>query len=701
MDLLAGLAVDLARTSLYHSARGRRPELRYNRAPTMPNDERADLLLLNASNLPKTPIFPYAFVQVSAVARRFGLKTTSFDFLGAPKSSWRSLLEDLLKRHRPRMVGLHVRQTDSVVPSDYLPPPEGNPESYYLPVEETRHLVRLLRSLTDVPVVAGGSGFAAHPLRMAKALAVDFGVQGEPDGLFEHFDDVLAGRSLGKVPNLVHRVSRAYRANPRVFYPPSPSGEYDEALVAEMIRFYGDRTLLSGLMPHAPVEIARGCPFDCYCCNEPAVKGREVRYRDWKAVEADLALLERHGIRRVWLVCSEINLHPTRARELASHMAAINKGRRPDRRIRWRSYNLPRMAAEDLRAMLDAGFEPGWNDFPSLDDENLARCRVPFRTDTALAYYRTFLGWADTQPSPPDSRQTFCLFLGNAFADAKTISTTLRNVERHGLHARHKSAEVGAATRVFEMDGKLTCGHRKSLVSIGRKGEKRLDIVSPTFYYSPDLVAHLGSEKDVREFLQYVATTFLSTAYRRNRRWASFLGLSISPSGLARLMRRAKMRAVKALPIETDDPACASEIRAALRRIWACANEAAVRPMFFPEDQQNILGHVAEAVLRQLLRPRARRFRRVLRYLGIPHDRNGFHALSPYALSEILYRHSDSNSELIDDVCRRFSIRPDSIDLLALHFLLFESNVRIRPEYRELLFGSARASHSADRTKPR
>ena len=654
----------------------------------MSTDERSDLLLLNASNLPTAPVFPYAFVQVSAVARRFGVKVARFDFVGIPKPRWRSLLVDLLKRHRPRMVGLHLRQADSVVASDYVPPPEGTPADYYLPVEDTRELLRMLRLLTDVPVVIGGFGFTVHPMKTAKTLDVDFGVQGEPDGFFERFEDVLARRDLHKVPNLVYRQGRGYRANLRVFYPPPPFGEYHEDVIAELVRFYGDRPLLAGTLPHVPVEIARGCPFRCYFCNEPAVKGRTVRYRDWSAIEEDLAALERHGIRRVWLVCSEINIHPARAVEIAKRIAAINEGRRPDRRIRWRAYNIPRMKVADLRFMLSSGFEPGWNDSPSLEDRNLARCRVPFRTTAALSYYRSYLDWADAQPEPPANRQTFYLFLGNAFSDARTIRTTLWNVERYGLQARHELAAVGPATRVFEIDGKLNCGDSGALSSLGRKGKARFDVVSPTYYYPPRLIEHLGDEQSVREFLDYVASTFLSTAHERARHWSTFLGESISQEGLLLLMRDAKKaRAVKAAPVDTgEDPHLGILIKRTLRQIWAKPDERVIRPLFFPGKQQDLYDYVVPAVLMQLLRPHARAFKPVLRFLQIPHDRDGFHSLSPYGLARILYRRYDSNDELIQHVCHVHEIGPDTIDRLALRFLLQQCNVCIRPEYRGLLF---------------
>lgn len=645
----------------------------------MKNDDRVDLLLLNASNLPSAPVFPYAFIQVSAVARRFGVKVARFDFLDVPKARWRSLLMSLLHKYRPRMVGLHLRQADSVVAFDYLPPPESDPALYYLPVEETRALLQRLRALTDVPIVIGGFGFSAHPMQTARTLAVDFGVQGEPDGFFERFEDVLARRRLDRVPNLIYRRGRGYRANPRVFYPPAPVGEYDDAILAELTGFYGRRPLQP-----VPVEFARGCPHHCYFCNEPAVKGRKVRIRAWSAIEEDLLRLDRHGIRRVWMVCSEINVRPKAALELAGRMAALNKRRRPARRFRWCSYNIPHMRPAELRLMLSAGFEPGWNDFPSFDDRNLARCRVPFRSKTALAYYRSYLDWADAQPVPPKDRQTLYLFLGNAHADARTIRTTLREVERHGLQARHEVANVGPATRVFEIDGKLTCGSGRTLRSVGRKGVQAFDIVSPTYFYPPKLVNHLGSPKAVREFLAYVATTFLSTGYQRDRNWSKFLADSISPAGLLALMREAKKAG---LPTQAHDRRPVRKIARALARIWDRCDGNALRRLFSPGKERDVYDHVAHAVLVQLLGPHSLRFKPVLRFLGIPHDRDGFHALSPYALAEILYRRYRSNDELIRDVCRAHGFAPDSIDRLALRFLLHQSNIRIRSGYRRLLFG--------------
>ena len=94
------------------------------------------------------------------------------------------------------------------------------------------------------------------------------------------------------------------------------------------------------------------------------------------------------------------------------------------------------------------------------------------------------------------------------------------------------------------------------------------------------------------------------------------------------------------------------------------------------------------AVAIQLLRPHARAFRRVLRYLHIPTDRDGFHSLTPYRVAEILYRRWDSTEALLAETSKTCAIAPGSLDALALHYLIFENNVRIRREYRALLFPS-------------
>jgi hypothetical protein len=648
-----------------------------------------DLLLLNTSNYPSKEVYPYAFVQVSAVARRFGLCVARFDFVGLKPRKIRAKLTALLQQYQPRMIGLHLRQADTVVESDYRLPPGGDPASYYLPVDDTRDLVRWIRSQTPTPIVVGGFGFTTHPLRIARRLAVDFGVLGEPDAFFERFEDVLARNSLDQIPNLVYRRGGVYHETNRVFFPPSAQPEYTREIIDELVRFQRKYPGKDGNKPHVPVEISRGCPCRCYFCAEPFVKGRKVRIRDWDVVERDIRALDRRGLHRIWLVCSEINFDRKFSIEIARHMAALNRGRSPATMIRWRAYNLPRMSRRDLRTMIAGGFEPGWNDFASFEDRNLQRCRVPYRAADAIAYCRDFHDLAGKFSLNIEDIRTFYMFLGNAFSDARTIRTTLRRVDEWGLKQHHDAAVILAATRVFEMEGALNCGDGKSIFTAGRKGKTRVDIVGPTFHFSPDLVSHLGSETAVREFFDYVGETFLSTHHQDVKDWPEFLRCSVSAAGLRALMSEAKQCG----PVESvefdvgSDPVLAKRVQHKIARLWSQNNGNAIHELMHPGMKKGVSNFVAHGLLIQLLSPKTHAFKRILRYLGIPCDRDGFYDLSEYRVAELLYRRYRSNEELIADVRQHFNLSANTLDLLQLEYLLFDNNVRIRPEYRELLFG--------------
>jgi hypothetical protein len=350
--------------------------------------------------------------------------------------------------------------------------------------------------------VAGGFGFTALPLKTARALGVDFGVQGEPDGFFERFDDVLAGNNLdATMPNLVYRKDGNFVANPRVFYSPSPAGEYNDEILAELVRFYGDRALLAGTMPHVPVEISReAVPSIATSATSLHGEGpdrslpRLVRGRGRPGLCSIV-----NGIRRVWLVCSEINIHPAKAKELAARMAALNNGRSPRR-----PHPLARLqhpAHEHRRSCAPCSTRassPDGTTFRPSTTRTWPSAVFPFRSEVALsptiAAFSIGLTLSRRRPATaPRSTSSSA----TRTPMSSTIRTTLEKVESHGLQARHERAAVGVATRVFENDGKLICGDRQAaLERRERNGQRSLSIVvGPSYYYPPKLVEHLGSEQ--------------------------------------------------------------------------------------------------------------------------------------------------------------------------------------------------------------
>ena len=509
----------------------------------------ADLLLLNASNYAGQPIFPYAFVQVSAIARSRGLTVARRDLLGVPRQQWPQLVASLIARHRPRMVGFHVRQADSQYLDEYKEIDGSEPpDDPYLPVDDTRTLVEIVRSVTDVPTVAGGFGFSLHAQKMMPFLGTDYGVVGGPDAFFEAFD-ALAARDLSgadRIGNLLFWRGGEVQGGPQTYFGPLQAPEYDEAILAELVAFYdrhGVALSQDGDRDHAdvPVEILRGCPCRCYFCTEPHVKGRKVQARSLDAILTDVAFLADRGVRVLWFICSELNMGGMRfPLELADRMRRFNEGR-GDRRILWRAYAMPKpgMTRDQLEILMASGYLPGWNEFVSFDDDNLRACRMPYRVVDAVAYYRTLRELIrDDSLHLGTPLHKFEMFLGNAFMTPETMRTTLEIVDREGFSRDKFYGDSVGATRVYEIDGALTCGTPDQIFSFGPDGRTdRPDTLRPTFHYAPALLEALGGEAEVDAFVAYASRTLLTRNHQAGLDVLGFLTTHTTPPILAAHLR--------------------------------------------------------------------------------------------------------------------------------------------------------------------
>lgn len=641
----------------------------------------SDLLLLNATNLPWRPIFPYAFIQVSALGRRAGLDVRVLDLLNIPREKWRPLLASVIEQQQPRMVGLHIRQGDSVFLDDYYAPPAG-PRTIrnYFPVDDNRALVTILRSLTSAPIIAGGIGFTTHAHRMFEHLELDFAAQGDPDDVIANFENLLARRDLANVKSLMYRDGSELRINERGYYKPFAGREYTDGIVDEVIKFYGHSVLFGADPPTVPVEIMRGCPFSCFFCTEPYVKGKNFRYRDAEAVEADLEFLLARHIRRFWFVCSELDIQGTKfAMQLAERIVRLREktGGAP---IEWSAYALPRLEEDELRLLQRAGYVGALNDVLSLDDTNLRRARVPYRSKQAVAFLKavTKLDREEaesaanaaiaegkvraglTQRTPKELASILGLFLGNAHANADTIRNTLRRIEEEGLRENYSAGLSFPSTRVFAPGGQPICETTpRGLRTYGRDGtEREHDTLWPTYYYPDFLIEKLGTPDAVIEFMRYVGETFMSTGHRARKDWTAFL------------LRHTTIDALWSLVSEARLPATAGDLVRA-----AAGDRARLLDLFAPAPaQRNAVNSAAGELLAHLWTSLAPRLARVQQALAIEPG------WSEYRLVEHLSARFTTVEALMD------SVQPDATERLYLEWLLYANNVLLRPDYRELLF---------------
>lgn len=667
-----------------------------------------DLLLLNASNYPRQPVFPYAFVQVSALARTHGLTVARYDFLGRPRTEWPALLADLVAAHRPRMVGFHLRQADSLYLDEYRPVASVQPPADpYFPVDDTRLLIEQVRRLSDAPVVVGGFGFATHAVKLFDFFRPDYGVAGAPDAFFSSFDS-LARRDLGAaraVENLICRDAAGLHRGPDAYFPPLAHGEYDEAVFADLCAFYasGASTLSIGRLGavDAPVEIMRGCPCRCYFCTEPYVKGRKIQRRNLDAVMSDVEFLAARDIRSIYFICSEINMGGMEfPLELAACMERFN-ARRGSRHVLWKAYAMPRpgMSRDQLRYMMSAGYVPSWNEFVSFDDANLEACRMPYRTAHAVAYLNDVLELSsdpEVYHGPP--LRKFDLFLGNAFMTDRAMRNTLAVIDREGYAERHRQGTAISATRVFEPAGALICGDTSTVFSIGPAGELPApDVLRPTFHYAPELLARLGTFERVEEFLAFVSSTFLTCKYAENLDVLGFLASTCSATRFAEyLATRAEVgrlfsagiRAARAkAAVGSQQGAMHDEAADLSEALWTDPTEVRVRALHAPWTAPRAArAACAQMTMSLLLVFNSARLRPIYEHLGLA-DADA--RATPYRIMRELYARFDTNAQVVASVRETFSLDDESLPMLLTKYLLFANNVYIDPAYRPLLFEPA------------
>ena len=626
----------------------------------------SDLLLLNATNLPWRPIFPYAFVQVSAVARRHGLSVDVVDLLDVPRTRLADFLRSHLQTSNPRMVGLHIRQGDSVFIEDYFASPNGPQTTRsYFPIDDNRHLVRTLRDLTPVPIMAGGFGFTTHARRLYEHLELDYGVMGDPDDVFANFETVAAGRNLGGIQSLIHRDGGQVIANERGYFKPYEGIEYTDAIFDQLVRFYGHAQLFGANPPTVAVEVMRGCPFSCFFCTEPYVKGKDFRYRSLDVVEAELDALLRRQIRRFWFICSELDIQGVKfGLELSERIIRLREkhGGAP---IEWSAYALPRLEEDELRTLQRAGYVGALNDVLSLDDDNLRKARVPYRSKQAIGFLKAVvkldkedaaasanaevagakISAGLTQRTPKELAATVGLFLGNAHATPETIANTLKRIEDEGLRTYYRAGLPFPSTRVFAPDGEPICETTpRGLKSFGPEGERDVDFIHPTFYFADFLIERLGSPAAIVDFMRYVGETFMSIGHRSRKDWAWFLSNHSSTDAFATL---------SGLDFE------------------------ATRRLFSPHPMAKAAANAsAKKVIEELFAAHPAAGTRIRTVLRIPDD------ASEYGVAKALYEQFDSRDDVVA------AAAPTSpLEQLYLDWFLYSNNVSIIPAYRELLFG--------------
>ena len=637
------------------------------------------VILLNATNMETFPVYPYAFIQVRAIARRHRIDVICQDLIGIPQESWRESISKLISHHQPKIILITLRNTDTLTATDYEPADSGEDKATpYFPIERTRSLISTIRLISDLKIVVGGFGFSVLPEEMMHYLKPDYGLFGGPDAFFEKYEDILADR-IEKVANLIYFRDGNLVSNPRNFFPPFDGIEYSTEGIKEMMDFYEsfpDPGFLG-----APIEINRGCIYDCVFCSEPLVKGNQVQYREISSIMEDIEMLYNHGIRKFYMITSELNPEGNDfILRLADTITEFNSKLDYDNKITWFGANyLLNFTVAEFQHLYDSGFTGGWFDITALDDENARDMRTPYRNSHILRDLKSYaqvkrkLDSSDKMSEEIDRGVFWTMFMGNPAVTIDTIRNTLKVANREGIPQLYDSCGLFTHIRVFDYEApsKDTLAVTYSVTE--DLGRKKYNQLLPSFAYPPSLLK-VFSVLEITGLFKYLGETFLSTKYTQTRDWPDFFKKYTDAQKISKWL----MEIAQFVDLQEHEQLIKNILKSEVINGGLVGN--------LTKDSLDLDNEQAVEIKNILFSFCFEHFPEYFKFLDLPDSQKDLTQETPYHIARKIYSRWRIESDLSDEIVSRAqSFSPEwKRDLLQFCCLaiLFKFNIVVKSEYK-------------------
>jgi hypothetical protein len=622
----------------------------------------------------KFPVYPYAFIQVPAVAKKSGVDVICKDIQGIPSMSWRQTIQALIEKHDPMMILITLRNTDSLVAQDYVP----NGTNPYFPIERTKELISAIREISSLKIILGGFGFSLLPNDLMHYLRPDLGVLGGPDGFFTHLEEIKSG-NCDKVPNLMYFKEDRLISTPRELYSPLADSEYTPQAIRAMMEFY--ETFPTPGFQGAPVEIMRGCSHSCLFCAEPISVGPKVRYRDPDAVMKDIKILADNGITKIYMISSELNpVGNEYILQLADRICSFNKTQPENGKVTWYGANyLLTFSEEDYRRLYRSGFTGGWFDVTGLDDKNARSMHTPYRIERLRENLRIYAETtrrqndlrreqegSKTQDQAGDGREDdsvrWTMFLGNPGTTLEAIRNTLQAAHREGLSDLFDDCSIIKATRVFDYE-RLTETALASTYSVTSELKRtKYQQMLPSFAYPPALLEDF-SEEEISGMFDYFAETYLSKKYQRTRDWHGFIQQNTTAESVNQwMMELSKIKGVR-IPLRSE--------------------VSDIQTLFLEKEHSITANEMAQNAVDLFVSTSLMAFPYFFESLGLPGTPEILALFSPYELATIVFNRWKLDQGLPEQNWSIFSLWKRDLLQFCIRAILYRFNVQTDPTYRE------------------
>ncbi|MFG3435617.1 tryptophan 2-C-methyltransferase [Nonomuraea sp. NPDC047897] len=281
------------------------------------------LVVLVNPNKVHPPIAPYALDVLTTSLELAGFEVEVLD-LTFHRDDWKSCLAEYFGHRSPMLVGVTIRNTDTVYAFEQRPF-----------VGEHKEIITEIMRLTDAPIIGGGIGFSTMPFALIDYFGIDFGVKGPGEQILCDLADALAtGRDPATVSGLIRNTPGGITRVPPPVLTTSrertvtlPFTGHNEDRVWQVDRAgtyvrrsgapykvdnleYYQRGGLAGILTK------NGCTYRCAHCVEPDAKGTVFGRRDVSAVVDEMESLAGHGILDQHTTDSEFNLSIAHAKNL-------------------------------------------------------------------------------------------------------------------------------------------------------------------------------------------------------------------------------------------------------------------------------------------------------------------------------------------------------------------------------------------------
>ncbi len=246
-------------------------------------------------------------------------------------------LPGLVVDFNPDYIGFSIRNIDDVVADRKI----------FYPDFIIRDFIHPVQSITEVPLIIGGSGFSIFPKELMTLTGADYGIAGEGEEvMLELLTRLDAGEPILDLPRVYCKTvsgKTVAETSSWLRFNTTPSADIDRKISFDPYRQKGVYS----------IQTKRGCSLGCIYCTYPCIEGKHYRLRDPDEIAEEIRhASERLGDITFEFVDSTFNEPGKHAEALCK--AIINKKLKT--RLRTMGINPRNTSRELFELMVSAGF---------------------------------------------------------------------------------------------------------------------------------------------------------------------------------------------------------------------------------------------------------------------------------------------------------------------------------------------------------